>query len=155
MGQRSTRSLGRGGAASPGGGAQRGGTGGAVFADPPSPLEPSPGESVANTFQPGAHADAGRRGAASGESHFPNPWGSNDWGSQAPCKLILVINNRADAFFSVVLSSFRPAARRSPKGKCSHFRGSGDVCVKICYRGITERGVFCQGGGDRGGRGAT
>lgn len=71
--QRNTRSPGRGGTASPGGGAQRGGAGGAVPPDPQSPLEPSPGESVANTFQAGAHADARCRRTAGGESHLQSP----------------------------------------------------------------------------------
>lgn len=71
--QRSTRSPGRGGAASPGGGAQRGGTGGAVSPDPQSPLEPSPGKPVANTFQPGAHADARCGRTPGGERHLQSP----------------------------------------------------------------------------------
>lgn len=71
--QRSTRSPGRGGAASPGGGAQRGGAGGAVSPDPQSSLEPSSGETVANAFQAGAHADARCGRAAGGERLFQDP----------------------------------------------------------------------------------
>lgn len=66
-GQRSTGSPGGGGAASLGGGAERGGAGGAVSPHPESPLEPGCGESVANTDQPGAHADAHSRRTAGGE----------------------------------------------------------------------------------------
>lgn len=68
--QRSTRGTGRGGAASLGGGAEGGGAGGAVSPHPESSLEPGFGESVANTLQPGAHADAHSRRAAGGERHF-------------------------------------------------------------------------------------
>ena len=74
-GQHSPRGPGGGGAASPGGGAARGGAGGAVSPDPESPLGTGSSQSDANTFQPGAHADAQSGHSAGGERHFSHGGG--------------------------------------------------------------------------------
>lgn len=85
--------------------------------DPQSPLEPSSGESVANTFRAGAHADARRRRSAGGESHEYQGFGEG---------VELLVRWELSEMTDVVspcVSSFRPAARRSLKGERTHMRG--------------------------------
>lgn len=123
--------------------------------DPQSPLEPSPGESVANTFQPGAHADACCGRTPSGEMHSQNPWRPDVW----EIKLLVswYLSEIIDVTFSCV-SSFRPAARRLLKGKCTQMWGIWWCVCEIVLSWHYREAICvcsCQGGEDRGGRGAT